>query len=370
MRFLIICQVFYRLTLQNYSKHVPYRGTGQRKNTFFSEFIPFFAINSPFSCIFAQKAVPLLQKSEQGMQANIFQRYIWLVNTISSAGKISKKELDSRWSRSSVNDAHESEYPRTTLFRHREDIAEIFGIDISVDRRDNTYYIEHAENMRTDDLRRWLMNNFAVNNALTESKSLRSRILAEQIPEGHHFLPTIINAMRDSHVLLVEHGRFGQQTKCFMLEPYCLKVFKQRWYVYGRPSNHPDERRIYALDRIGRLEETEATFCLPEDFDAEQEFSIYYGVFTDKPAEVVRVRVYKQGVPFLRSLPIHHSQQEVLTEEEYSEFEYYVAPTFDFVQQLRTYGAQMTVVSPTWLRDNMRHEAEVLVAQYTDLSSI
>lgn len=304
------------------------------------------------------------------MNAHIFQRYIWLVNTIASAGHITKEELDNRWVRSSVNDTHETDYPRKTFYRHREEIAQIFGIEIEYRKKDNSYYIAHSEDIHSDDLRRWLMNNFAVNNALTESQSLRNRIIVEQIPEGHHFLPTIIQAMRDNHVLLMEHGRFGQQTKCFMLEPYCLRVFKQRWYVYGRPSNHPEERRIYALDRICRLEETEATFTLPQDFDAEQEFSIYYGVFTDRPAEQVRVRVYKQGVAFLRSLPIHHSQREVLTRDDYAEFEYYVAPTFDFIQQLRTYGAQLSVLSPAWLRDHMRQEAQSLLAQYTDTSSI
>lgn len=300
------------------------------------------------------------------MQAHLFQRYIWLVNTISSLGQITKEELDSRWSRSSINEEHESEYPRRTFYRHREEIAELFGVDIAFRKRDNAYYIVHSEDIHSDDLRRWLMNNFAINNALTESQSLRSRILAEQIPEGHHYLPTIIEAMRNSHVLLIEHGRFGQQTKCFMLEPYCLKVFKQRWYVYGRPSNHPEERRIYALDRIIRIEETEATFTLPATFDAEQEFSNYYGVFTDKQAEHVRIRVNKQGVPFLRSLPIHHSQREVLTCDAYSEFEFYIAPTFDFIQQLRTYGAQLVVLTPAWLHDNMRHEAELLLEQYNE----
>lgn len=300
------------------------------------------------------------------MQAQVFQRYIWLVNTISQAIAINKETLDYQWSRCSLNDNHETEYPRKTFLRHREDIAEIFGIDIALNRSNNTYYIAHSEDMRSDDLRRWLMNNFAVNNALTESQSLRNRILVEKIPEGHHYLPTIIQAMRDNHVLLVEHGRFGQEKKCFMLEPYCLKVFKQRWYVYGRPSNHPEERRIYALDRVLRLEETEATFRLPEGFDAEEEFSIYYGVFTDRPVELVRVRVNKKGAPFLRSLPIHHSQREILTGEEYSEFEYYIAPTFDFIQQLRTYGSQLTVLSPQWLRDDMRQDAERTLTQYQD----
>lgn len=303
------------------------------------------------------------------MQAHTFQRYIWLINTISSLGAISSNELNVRWSRSSLNENHESFYPRKTFYRHREDIAEIFGIEIAFRKRDNSYYIKYAEDIQTDDLRRWLMNNFAVNNALTESQSLRKRILAEKIPQGHHFLPTIIEAMRANHVLQVEHSRFNKPTQSFLLEPYCLKVFKQRWYVYGRPSNHANERRIYALDRIASVQETDTVFELPDGFDAEQEFSDYYGVFTDKPAEHVRIRIKKEEAPYLRSLPLHHSQQEVFTSDDYVEFEYFVAPTFDFIQQLHTYGARLVVLTPDWLRQKMIDEANMLIKQYESLQS-
>jgi len=299
------------------------------------------------------------------MQSRFFQRYVWLVSTISGAGHITKEEIDRRWARSSVNESHETTYPSRTFLRHKEDIAEIFGIEIEYSRATNTYHLSHTEDMHTGELRQWLMNTFVVNNALTESQSLHKRILAEQIPAGHHYLPIIIAAMRDNHVLQITHNRFGHEPQCLMLEPYCLKVFKQRWYVYGRPSNHPGEKRIYALDRISSLQETEATFRLPADFDAEQEFADYYGVFTNRPVECVRIRVINEGVPFLRTLPLHHSQREVLSQSEYTEFEYRIAPTFDFIQQLRTYGSQLIVLSPEWLRNEMRAEAQRVAEQYT-----
>lgn len=300
------------------------------------------------------------------MQVRFLQRYVWLINTISMCGGISKDDLDRRWAYSSVNDNHESVYPNRTFLRHKEDIAEIFGIEIVYNRKTNLYSIAHTGDVRTGELRRWLLNSFVVSNALIESQQLHERILAEQIPEGQGFVPTIIEAMRNNQVLEVAHSRFGQVPQTFTLEPYCLKVFKQRWYVYGRPSNHPDERRIYALDRVVNVQITNRTFVLPEGFDAEAEFANYYGVFTNREAERVRVRINKVGAPFMRSLPLHRSQKEVLTTDDYVEFTFFIAPTFDFIQQLRTYGAQLEVMEPRWLRDEMREEAEAMMRMYLD----
>jgi len=298
------------------------------------------------------------------MQAKFFQRYVWLVNTISAARYISMEDIDRRWATSSVNYDHETTYPRRTFLRHKEDIAEIFGIDIAYNRTKNAYYIANLQDVQSGDIRQWLMNNFAVNNALTESTSLRRRIQVEKIPEGTHYLPTIIQAMRDNNVLEITHSRFGQPAHTITLEPYCLKVFKQRWYVYGRPSDHPTERRIYALDRISELQPLPQTFTLPKNFSAEEEFATYYGVFTDKKAEHVRIRVSGRGAFFLRSLPLHHSQKEVLQNDDYSEFTFFIAPTFDFIQQLRTYGSQLIVLSPQWLRDEMLRDLHFLLEQY------
>lgn len=299
------------------------------------------------------------------MQAQLINRYIWLISTIAGAGKISKDEIDRRWSSSAINEEHEQEYPRRSFLRHKDDIEEIFGIHIGYKRLTNTYYIANSDDMRSDNVRQWIMNSFAINNALTESQSLHSRILVEEIPAGTEYLPIILAAMRSNHKLLVLHSRFGQDAHEIKLDPYCLKVFKQRWYVYGRPSDHPKERRIYALDRISSLQELPETFHLPVLFDAETEFAGYYGVFTDRRPERVRVRVITKGANFLRTLPLHHSQKEVLQNDDYSEFEYLVAPTFDFIQQLKTFGSQLMVIKPQWLHDELLAEAQQMVQMYS-----
>lgn len=298
------------------------------------------------------------------MQAHIINQYIWLVSTIAGAGEISIEEIDHKWKNSSLNDDHETFYPRRSFLRHKNDIEEIFGIHIAYRRLTNTYYIANSDDLHMDGMRNWMMNSFAINNALSESQSLRNRIVLEEIPEGTQYLPIIISAMRNSHKIKMTHQRFGKEAHDLMLDPYCIRVFKQRWYVYGRPSDYPKERRIYALDRISKLQESMETFRLPKNFDAETEFDGYYGTFTDEKIQLVRVRVINKGAEFMRTLPLHHSQREVFTGDKYSEFEFLIAPTFDFIQQLMTYGAQLLVLKPQWLHDRLQTTVKQMVEQY------
>ena len=71
-------------------------------------------------------------------QNKLFQRLIWLADTVYSAKHITMDEIDSRWSKSPYNDAHESRYGKRHFSRHKETIAELFSIEIVCDRSTNT----------------------------------------------------------------------------------------------------------------------------------------------------------------------------------------------------------------------------------------
>lgn len=57
---------------------------------------------------------------------------------------------------------------------------------------------------------------------------------------------------------------------------------------------------------------------------------------------------------------MHHSQEEVETENDYSVFRYYLSPTYDFVQEILSHGCEVEVLSPGHLRDEIRRHAEVI----------
>lgn len=290
----------------------------------------------------------------------LFNRYIWLIDLIYSAGYITREEIDRRWSRASLNFDHESMIPERTFHRYKDAIQEMFQIDIRYNKS-RGYYIENTEDIQRDELRQWLIGTFAVENLIGESSELRRRILLEDIPSGQRHLTPIIEAMRDGVKIRIMYQSFhSAEPSTFILAPYCVRVFRQRWYVLGT-SEKGKELRLYGLDRILNTERTTIPFAPPENFDAETFFANGYGVTVDeRKPEIVRISVDAYQANYLRSLPIHPSQEETERNNDYSVFQFFIVPTYEFIKELLSYGGTLEVLSPKWLRKEMKQEARTM----------
>lgn len=149
------------------------------------------------------------RSSSKSNAATLFNRYVWLVDTIYRAGRITFEEINERWQRSSLNETGE-ELPLKTFHNHKNAIQQMFDINIECNRKGGyLYYIEHAEDMERGGVRTWLLNTFAVNHLINESHHLKRRILFEEIPSGQRFLTQIIEAMRDNRTLEMSYQSFG-----------------------------------------------------------------------------------------------------------------------------------------------------------------
>ena len=303
----------------------------------------------------------------------VFKTYIWLVDTIAS-GHLTKKDIDRRWSRSSVNVYGEMEFPLRKFHRYKEDISNLFGIDIHCNRKLNYYYISDEDD-RTEQsaMRRWVVAALNLQATMDEAEDIEGRILFEDIPGGTQYLTQIMRNIREKKQLLITYHNFDRNNDYDMFfSPYCLKVFKQRWYVVGEASTHPGEIRVYALDRIRDMHALDTDFEIPASFVPKQFFAAYYGVFRSEQPCLIHIEVAPRAAMFLRSLPLHTSQHELSEQETsgyhhtegYTIFEYFVAPTFDFIQQLRTFGAELRVLAPASLAEKMVEEAKKTLEIY------
>ena len=263
------------------------------------------------------------------------------------------------------NDNHEDEFPERKFHRYKEEIQEIFDVDIRCSKsRGNVYYIQNKDDI-SGGTRQWLLNAMAVHSMLDQAKDITNCVLYEDIPEGTQYLSLIVDAIRHRTQLQLTYHSFNRQEQYeLMLSPYCLKVFKQRWYVAGCPSTHPNETRIYALDRVQMMRPTEHTFIYPKKFDAKTFFAPYYGVFRNATPTKVIIEANPQSTQFLRLLPLHDSQKELRQFHGNTFFEYYIAPTLDFIQELRTHGTDIRVREPEDLVKIFREEAQKAYEMY------
>lgn len=295
--------------------------------------------------------------------SNLFNRYVWLVDIIYRRERITFEEINDYWLRASLNLTGD-DIPLRTFHNHRKAIEQMFDINIECDKWDGyRYYIENAEDMERGGVRSWLLNTFAVNNLINESHRLKQRILFENIPSGQMHLTPIIEAMRDGLSLEITYQSFWNDSpSTFEVHPYCLKIFKERWYVIAF-SPYKERILIYGLDRIKNTQITGNSFHLPDDFDGESFFANSYGIIVDDEigAERVRVKVGRSQDRYFKSLPLHSSQEEEEVTSDYTILRFYIKPTFDFRQELLSYGADIEVLEPKWLRDVFK---EIASEQY------
>ena len=214
-----------------------------------------------------------------------------------------------------------------------------------------------------------MLNLLSFNNLLKECQDLRKQIIFEPVAPGEEYLPAIIESLRDKHVLQVSYQNFVQAEPCtHSVEPYCLKMYRQRWYLIAYSRDRKGIRH-FALDRVVAVQPTQEPYTLPEEFDAEEYFKNVCGVtiLKDKPEEII-VSVSEPQVEYIRTLPLHHSQKEIETHEKYSVFSYYLIPNEEFMREIRACGIAAAVHSPDWLCQELRADYKLLYNGYNEIS--
>lgn len=335
------------------------------KSNFLYNFAQSFTLWEFEAVILQPKIVTHMEtkKKLKSSTAYLFNCYIWLLNTI-LRGPISRAAIDEKWAHANANEYKQDYLPESNFHRWKTTVELLFEVKIKCNGN-NEYYIEEATDLRNADLRLRLLNLMSMDSLLKDSKELSDQILFEPIPSGEKFLAPIIEALRDKTAIKMTYQGFTKDYPAtFIVEPYCLKMFKQRWYMLAHSVGR-DKTLIYSLDRVHALEPTTQKYQLPKDFDAEFYFRNVYGVsgMEDQPQEVeIKIEAYQAN--FLRSLPLHPSQTEIERQEQYSIFRYNLVPAFEFKQELRKHGSVLEVLKPQWLRDEFRKDIEYQLSKY------
>ena len=280
---------------------------------------------------------------------SLITKYVWVIEAIYRRRKISFKELNELWLRDEISRG--VDIPKRTFDNWRYVIWDMFGISIvNENRGEYRYFIENEEDISKNGLRSWLYNTFCVSNALANSQSIKDRIILEYVPSGQNYLQPIIEAMK---------------------EPYCVKLFRQRWYMVARSTYsyyYKKGPRIYALDRIQHLRATEDKFEMPKDWTAKDFFEGCFGIIAEQSVKIqpVKLKVSAGQANYIRDLKMHESQEEIERNEEYSIFTFNLRPEFDFQQELLWNGEDMEVLEPLWLRKEIAGKIKRMWNKYKE----
>ena len=302
------------------------------------------------------------------MGKSLINKYVWLVETIYKAKRITFEEINERWLNDEISEG--VELALRTFHKWRIAVEEMFGLIIECERKGGYhYYIANAEELKNGRIRNWLLNTISVSNLLIDNQHMKDRILLEDIPSGQEFLADIIEAMKKGHSLYMTYQSYWREdSHTFTVEPYCVKLFRQRWYMLAR-SPYYDKLLIYALDRIQDLKAApDNKFKMPSSFNPSEYFNECFGVIAGDGTKVedVKLKVSADQANYLRSLPLHHSQQEIERTDSYSIFSLRIRPTYDFQQEILWNGEEVEVLEPLWLRKEIAGKIKSMWNKYKD----
>ncbi len=297
---------------------------------------------------------------------SLILKYIWVVKTIHRAGRITLKELNEKW-RANVDLSRGEDLPRQTFDRWKGGILDLFGILIDCEQRGGYhYYIANPKELSEGKLRTWLLNTYGTAETLSSNLSIHDRILTENIPSSQDHLSTVLEAMKSNNMLHITFKAFTmKEPKRFLVEPYCVKMSAQRWYMLARNTEHKN-LRLYSLDRIETVEISNTRFVLPDDFNAKDYFAEFFGIVLDEsvPLQTIILRADKYHQNYMRTLPLHPTQREIFACDDYADFELKLRPTYDFYMKLMSFGNMIKVLEPKTLQEEICKWLENTIEMY------
>jgi predicted DNA-binding transcriptional regulator YafY len=184
---------------------------------------------------------------------------------------------------------------------------------------------------------------------------------------GLEHLDTLYQAITEQRPLEVAYQSFrARESDTFDFHAYLLKEYRNRWFVIGVRDDLPEYLLTLALDRIRQLAPARVRYrpnrVLPANF-----YDDVIGVSksASQRAERIELLVRKDQVPYLRTKPLHASQQEVEVRENGTVFAIEVVPNFELERELLSFGESVVVLAPAALRERMREQLRRAWMLYT-----
>ncbi|MCC6691397.1 MAG: WYL domain-containing protein, partial [Bacteroidia bacterium] len=217
---------------------------------------------------------------------------------------------------------HGFEISNRTLQRDIEQIRIEFGIEIKYDRSKNGYFVDEESSINLDSFLRFL-EIVATADILTQSLKDGKDALryisfeSEGSLKGIENLKSILFAIRNRRKIAFTHYNYWtEKRKQFVINPYLLKEYQNRWYVIGKINT--EQYRTFGIDRIENLEIKAEIFKPSKNDNPSLFFENIIGVIYSEGTEEEVVLTFNptQG-KYIKSLPLHKSQQ-ILKDDESS----------------------------------------------------
>lgn len=243
-----------------------------------------------------------------------------------------------------------------TLQRDFQDILDIFKVEIKHKKGYGYFIAERDEDpqFRYEEL----LMDFDLLTALDSECHSRGYIIPEHHrPKGSDNLPVIITAIKEHREIYFDYILFRQDNKVIspIVKPYFIKESLGLWYLVG--IDNQNKLKIYAIDRISKLQVLDKKFKRDKSIDPDRLFKDSFGIWdnSDTPVEEIELSYSELDGKFLKNNPLHSSQTILKDTPEEFRIRLRLKITNDFVMALLSRSKSLTVIKPESLRAEIKN---------------
>ena len=187
-----------------------------------------------------------------------------------------------------------------------------------------------------------------------------------------NILSSLFSSISSHTTVTLDYRKFNEDDiKTFIVFPYLLKQFNDRWYLICSLLNaYPSFIMNLPLDRILKVDIIPQIAFRPCQVDLDEHFSKIVGVTYHYDREEVPIifAVHKDKAAYIQTKPIHETQKEFIASEqeewrkkypmleEYRFFGIECIPNNELMSLLFSFDKEIIVISPSKLRESITAE--------------
>jgi len=294
-----------------------------------------------------------------------FIRYSILINRLEK-GPATKEELIRCLERDSDPNGKDLVISHRTLQRDFKEIYDQFNIEIVNERKgDKRYFIKSKPDSPEQSQR--LLESFQMSAIISSSQNFSNTVFIEsRQPKGLEHFHGLLHAINNKRIITFDHHKYWEEDETNRkVHPLGLKEAKGRWYLIAVDTKDR-KAKTFGLDRIDQLEITNTKFREKYPIDLKNAFTHSFGIMNlenKEDPQLVRLSfTYKEG-QYVKAYPLHHSQK-VISEGEPTIIELKIFISYDFIQELLSFGEEVKILEPVSLVEEVKEKLTKTLLQY------
>ena len=254
-----------------------------------------------------------------------------------------------------LDNALDLSFSKRTFQRDLREISALFAIDIEYSKARDGYFISNEPDNESYFLQLAEYSDFL--KTLNYAKEVSRYIAFERKEDkGSQYVATFLKAIHNRTRITFNYHKYTDSTVLLRkVEAYGLKEHRGRWYVVGRDVKD-NAIKSFGLDRISLPTSTAERYDYPAYFSMEEYYKYAFGICrpTDQePEEVILTFPALKG-QYIKTYPLHHTQQLLSESDTELTVKLYLYITFDFIMELQSHRGEVRVVAPVSLTEKCK----------------